>query len=232
MMDSAVKSSQIAALDIGTAKISVVVADVDDTGEIRVVGIGKVEALGIYDGSIQDVELAVDSIRKAVAEAEAMSGLKITAVSAALTGRYLHSVNRKGRLVLRENEVTAQDVQRVTRLAMAFDPKNDSRGRGDDDRVVSHLVKGYTLDNDTATLIADPVGMSGNVIHAHVHLAVGSESIVANLIRCIRRAGLDVEALILQPWASAASCLTPTDKELGVIMMDFGARSDEPATYF
>lgn len=230
-MDSAVKSSQIAALDIGTAKISVVVADVDDTGEIRVVGIGKVEALGIYDGSIQDVELAVDSIRKAVAEAEAMSGRKITTVSAALTGKYLHSVNRKGRLVLRENEVTAQDVQRVTRLAMAFDPKNDSRGRGDDDRVVSHLVKGYTLDNDTATLIADPVGMSGNVIHAHVHLAVGSESIVANLIRCIRRAGLDVEALILQPWASAASCLTPTDKELGVIMMDFGAGSVDLACY-
>lgn len=111
-MDSAVKSSQIAALDIGTAKISVVVADVDDTGEIRVVGIGKVEALGIYDGSIQDVELAVDSIRKAVAEAEAMSGRKITTVSAALTGKYLHSVNRKGRLVLRENEVTAQDVTR------------------------------------------------------------------------------------------------------------------------
>ena len=207
-MDSAVKSSQIAALDIGTAKISVVVADVDDTGEIRVVGIGKVEALGIYDGSIQDVELAVDSIRKAVAEAEAMSGRKITTVSAALTGKYLHSVNRKGRLVLRENEVTAQDVQRVTRL-----------------------VKGYTLDNDTATLIADPVGMSGNVIHAHVHLAVGSESIVANLIRCIRRAGLDVEALILQPWASAASCLTPTDKELGVIMMDFGAGSVDLACY-
>lgn len=230
-MDSAVKSSQIAALDIGTAKISVVVADVDDTGEIRVVGIGKVDALGIYDGSIQDVELAVDSIRKAVAEAEAMSGRKITTVSAALTGKYLHSVNRKGRLVLRENEVTAQDVQRVTRLAMAFDPKNDSRGRGDDDRVVSHLVKGYTLDNDTATLIADPVGMSGNVIHAHVHLAVGSESIVANLIRCIRRAGLDVEVLILQPWASAASCLTPTDKELGVIMMDFGAGSVDLACY-
>ena len=103
---------------------------------------------------------------------------------------------------------------------MAFDPKVD--GRSDDDRVVAHLVKGYTLDNDNV-LIEDPVGMTGSVIRSHVHLAVGSESIVANLVKCIRRVGLDVEALILQPWASAASCVTPTEKELGVIVMDFGA---------
>lgn len=219
-MDSATQSSMVVALDIGTSKISCAVADVDDMGRLKIVGIGKVSADGIQDGSVQDVESAVESIRRAKEEAEAMSGREITTVSTALTGKYLHSVNREGRLVLSEGEVTTDDVQRVTRLAMAFDPKTD--GRHDDDRVVAHIVKGYTLDNDQV-LIEDPVGMTGSVIRAHVHLAMGSESIVANLVRCIRRVGLDVEALILQPWASAASCVTDTEKELGVILMDFGA---------
>lgn len=219
-MDSGAQSSMVVALDIGTSKIACAVADVNERGELKIVGIGKVAANGIQDGSVQDVESAVESIRLAKEEAEAMSGREITMVSTALTGKYLHSVNREGRLVLGENEVTTDDVQRVTRLAMAFDPKVD--GRSDDDRVVAHIVKGYTLDNDNV-LIEDPVGMMGSVIRSHVHLAVGSESIVANLVKCIRRVGLDVEALILQPWASAASCVTPTEKELGVIVMDFGA---------
>ena len=219
-MDSGAQSSMVVALDIGTSKIACAVADVNERGELKIVGIGKVAANGIQDGSVQDVESAVESIRLAKEEAEAMSGREITMVSTALTGKYLHSVNREGRLVLGENEVTTDDLQRVTRLAMAFDPKVD--GRSDDDRVVAHIVKGYTLDNDNV-LIEDPVGMTGSVIRSHVHLAVGSESIVANLVKCIRRVGLDVEALILQPWASAASCVTPTEKELGVIVMDFGA---------
>ncbi len=219
-MDSGAQSSMVAALDIGTSKISCAIADVDEAGCLKIIGIGKVASYGIQDGSVQDVESAVESIRRAKEEAEAMCGREITTVATALTGKYLHSVNREGRLVLSDGEVTTDDVLRVTRLAMAFDPKTD--GRTDDDRVVAHMVKGYTLDNDDV-LIEDPVGMTGSVIRSHVHLAVGSESIVANLVKCIRRVGLDVEALVLQPWASAASCVTLTEKELGVIVMDFGA---------
>ncbi len=227
-MDSAAQSSLVAALDIGTSKISCAVAEVDESGSLKIIGIGKVPSYGIQDGSVQDVESAVESIRRAKEEAEAMCGREITTVATALTGKYLHSVNREGRLVLGDGEVTTDDVQRVTRLAMAFDPKTD--GRSNDDRVVAHMVKGYTLDNDNV-LIEDPVGMTGSVIRSHVHLAVGSESILANLVKCIRRVGLDVEALILQPWASAASCVTRTEQELGVIVMDFGAGAIDLVCY-
>ena len=102
---------------------------------------------------------------------------------------------------------------------MAFDPKVE--GQSQDDRLVSHVVKGYTLDNDDV-MIDDPIGMVGSVIKAHVHLAIGSDSVVQNLVKCIRRAGLDIEGLVLQPWASAAGVLTPTDKELGVVVLDIG----------
>ena len=227
-MDSGAQSSMVVALDIGTSKITCAVADVDDFGNLRIIGMGKVAATGIQDGSVRDVESAVEAIRLAKEEAERTSGCEITTVSTALTGKNLHSVNREGRLVLNEGEVTTDDVLRVTRLAMAFDPKTD--GIAEDDRVVAHMVKGYTLDNDNV-LIEDPVGMTGNVIRSHVHLAVGSESVLANLVKCIRRAGLDVEALILQPWASAASCVTPTEKELGVIVIDFGAGAIDLACY-
>lgn len=227
-MEGAQLNSTIAALDIGTSKISVAVGEVGPSGELAVLGFGKVPAAGIHAGSVQDVELAVESIRAAVAEAEATSERKITTVSAALTGKHLHSINKVGRLVLPDGEVDANAVKRATRLAMAFDPKVDARSP--DDRVVSHVIKGYTLDNDDA-MLQDPIGMAGSVLKAHAHLAIGSDSVVVNLVKCIRRASLDIEGLVLQPWASAAGTLTQTEKELGVIALDIGAGTVDVACF-
>ena len=233
-MDGSQQSTTIAALDIGTSKITVAVATVSDEEGLELKGFGKVPSKGIHAGSVQDVELAVESIRQAVSEAEAMSGLPIQSVYAALTGKYLRSVNKVGRLVLPASEVTPSDVKRVTQLAKAFDPKNEPNPItgvvSDDDRVVAHVTKGYTLDSDE-TILQDPLGMSGSVLKANVHLAIGSDSTVLNLVKCIRRAGLDVEGLVLQPWASAASCLTPTEKELGVILLDIGASTIDVCCY-
>ena len=218
-METVQQSSTVAALDIGSEKIAVAVADASEGGELTLLGFGKVPSLGIQHGSVQDVELAVESIRAAIAEAEQTSRRKVTTVSVALTGKHLHSINKVGQLVLPDAEVDSAAVKRVTRLAMAFDPKVE--GQSQDDRLVSHVVKGYTLDNDDV-MIDDPIGMVGSVIKAHVHLAIGSDSVVQNLVKCIRRAGLDIEGLVLQPWASAAGVLTPTDKELGVVVLDIG----------
>lgn len=220
-METVQQSSTIAALDIGSEKISVAVAEVSESGALTLLGFGKVPSMGIQHGSVQDVELAVESIRAAVGEAEQNSRRKVTTVSVALTGKHLHSLNKVGQVVLPDAEVDASAVKRVTRLAMAFDPKTD--GKSEDDRLVSHVVKGYTLDKDDDVMIDDPIGMSGSVLKAHVHLAIGSDSVVQNLVKCIRRAGLDIEGLVLQPWASAAGVLTPTDKELGVVVLDIGA---------
>ena len=219
-METVQQSSTVAALDIGSEKIAVAVADASEGGELTLLGFGKVPSLGIQHGSVQDVELAVESIRAAIAEAEQTSRRKVTTVSVALTGKHLHSINKVGQLVLPDAEVDSAAVKRVTRLAMAFDPKVE--GQSQDDRLVSHVVKGYTLDNDDV-MIDDPIGRVGSVIKAHVHLAIGSDSVVQNLVKCIRRAGLDIEGLVLQPWASAAGVLTPTDKELGVVVLDIGA---------
>ena len=227
-MEGAQLNSTIAALDIGTSKISVAVAEAGPDGELAVLGFGKVSAEGIHAGSVQDVELAVESIRAAVTEAEATSQRKITTVSAALTGKHLHSINKVGQLVLPDGEVDSNAVKRATRLSMAFDPKVDAKSA--DDRVVSHVIKGYTLDNDDA-MLQDPVGMTGSVLKAHAHLAIGSDSVVLNLVKCIRRASLDIEGLVLQPWASAAGTLTPTEKELGVIALDIGAGTVDAACF-
>lgn len=228
-MQTAQQQSIIAALDIGTNKITVAVGEADGQDALSVLGFGKVSAYGVHAGSVQDVEMLVDSIRKAVDEAEQMAGCRITSVTAALTGKHLHSINKVGRLVLPEGEVDNNAVKRATRLAMTFDAKTDAKS--EDDRLVSHVIKGYTIDNDDDNLLEDPVGMAGNVLQAHAHLAVGSDSVVLNLVKCIRRAGLDVEGLVLQPWASAAGTLTPTERELGVIMLDIGAGAVDVACY-
>lgn len=227
-MEGLQNNSTIVALDIGTSKISVAVGEVGPGGVLSILGFGKVGSAGVHAGSVQDVRLVVDAIRKAVAEAEQMSRRKITTVCAALTGKHLHCVNKVGQAPLPKAEVENNDVKRATRLAMTFDPKTDAWG--EDDRMVSHMLKGYTIDNDE-TVIADPTGMAGSVLKAHVHLAIGSDSIVLNLVKCIRRAGLDIEGLVLQPWASAAGTLTPTEKELGVVMLDIGAGTADIACY-
>ena len=225
----------IAAIDIGTSKIEVAVADVSVPDQIDVIGIGNVPSYGVELGCIKDVELAVEAIRKAVSEASETAATPITHITAALTGKGLHCINKVGKLVLAGDEVTEEDVKTATKLAMIFDAKvhdvdTAPELRSEDDIVVMHSIKGYTIDDDD-TMISDPVGMAGSVLKAHVHLAIGSESIALNLIKCIRKAGLDVDGVVMQPWASAASCLTPTEKELGVILLDFGAGATDIACF-
>ena len=234
-MEGIQPNNVVVAIDIGASKVEVAVADISVPRQIDVIGIGKVPSLGVDGGCIQDVESAVESIRRAVKEASETSGYPIAHVTAALTGKNLHCVNKIGKLVLSGDEITREDVAAATKLAMVFDPKihdadTDVALKHETDSVVMHSVKGYTIDDDD-TLIADPVGMAGSVLKAHVHLAIGSDSIAVNLVKCIRKAGLDLDGVVMQPWASATSCLTPTEKELGVILIDFGAGAADIACY-
>lgn len=225
----------VVAIDIGASKVEIAVADISVPKQIDVIGIGKVPSMGVVDGCIQDIESAVESIRRAVQEASETSGCPITHVTAAFTGKNLHCVNKIGKLVLSGDEITREDVAAATKLAMVFDPKihdadTDPALKHESDTVVMHSVKGYTIDDDD-TMIGDPVGMAGTVLKAHVHLAIGSDSIAVNLAKCVRKAGLDLDGVVMQPWASAESCLTPTEKELGVILIDFGDGAADIACY-
>jgi cell division protein FtsA len=227
-MEAIQSSQQVVALDIGTSKIAVAIADVDEHGNAHVVGFSKVPAHGVQNGCIQDVALAVDSIRRALIEAQEMSQRTITSVAVALTGKSLRSQNKIGRLVMQDREIDTKSVRQARQLAMTFDSKVDAKT--EDETIVCHLLQGFTLDNDS-TVIQDPVGMSCHVLNAHAHLAIGSDTIIANLVKCVRRAGVDVECLVLQPWASAACCVTPTEMQLGVVVMDMGAGAIDIACY-
>jgi len=220
----------LAALDIGTSKISVAVALVQGDEPPRLIGFGKVPAKGIKQGCVQNIELAVTSIRNALEEAREISRIEsIPGVYVALTGKGLHSINKQGTVVLQDGQVTESNVKRAQKLALAFDAKED--GSSPDDKVVSHVLQMYTIGSDDTPIYDSPVGYKGDVLRAHAHLAIGSDSVVQNLLTCVRRAGVDVDGLVLQPWASAASCLTPTEKKLGVIMLDFGAGLIDIACY-
>lgn len=226
-MENQQDPSTIAAIDIGSSKVSIMVGAMDKDGLVRIVGFGKVRADGFRGGTIQDFEAAVHSVSEALREAQQTSQRTITKVAAALTGKHLYSLNNDGRVVLAGREVTRKDTEKAVRLAISI-PRTALREP--DDRVVAHVVKGFTIDKDT-TLQDDPVGQRGNVLRAQLHLALGTASSVQNLVKCIQSAGLDIEGLILQPWASAAACLTPTDRELGAALLDFGAGSTHVACY-
>ena len=226
-MENQQDPSTLAAIDIGSSKVAIMVGAMDKDGLVRIVGFGKVEANGFRGGTIQNFEAAVASISAALREAQQTSQRKITKVAAALTAKHLYSLNNDGRVVLAGREVTSKDTEKAVRLAISV-PR--SVFHEPDDRVVAHVVKGFTIDKDT-TLQEDPVGLRGNVLRAQLHLALGSASAVQNLVKCIQSAGLDIEGLILQPWASAAACLTPTDRELGAALLDFGAGSTNIACY-
>ena len=126
-MQTAQQQSIIAALDIGTNKITLAVGEADGQDALSEIRFDKVSAYGVHAGSVQDVEMLVESIRKAVDEAEQMAGCRITSVTAALTCKHLHSINNVGRLVLPEGEVDNNAVKRATRLAMTFDAKTDAK---------------------------------------------------------------------------------------------------------
>ena len=220
----------LAALDIGTSKISVAVARIQGDGEPRLIGFGKVASRGIKQGCVQNIELAVTSIRNALEEAKEISRVEeIPRVCVALTGKGLYSINKLGTVVLQDGQVTESDMKHAQELALAFDSKED--GHSPDDRIISHILQMYTIGSDDTPIYDSPVGFKGNVLRAHAHLAIGPDSVVRNLLTCVRRAGVEVDELLLQPWASAASCLTPTEKRLGVIMLDFGAGLTDIACY-
>ncbi len=220
----------IAALDIGSSKIAVAVASVSEDGRLRFVGFGKVPSKGIRQGCVQNIELAVTSIRNALEEAKEISRIEsIPSVYVALTGKGLHSINKQGRVVIQDGQVTEANVKKAQQLALAFDSKED--GNAPDDKIVSHVLQMYTIGSDDTPIYEPPVGYKGEVLRAYAHLAIGPDSMVQNLLTCVRRAGVDVDGLVLQPWASAASCLTQTEKKLGVILLDFGAGLIDIACY-
>ena len=200
-------------LDIGTSKVVTIVAEMHPDGGYGVLGVGQHASSGLKKGVVVDIERTVTSIQAALEEAELMAGCKIKTVITGIAGSHIRSFNSIGMVAIKDREVTEADVVRVTETAKAVSIPTDQQ-------VLHVLPQEYIIDGQED--IRQPVGMSGVRLDVKVHIVTAAVSAVQNIIKCIRRCGLEVQDLILQPIASSAAVLTADEKELGVVLVDIG----------
>jgi cell division protein FtsA len=212
----------VVGLDIGTTKTCAIVADVQDRRKVNIIGIGTHPSSGIRKGVIVNIENTVESIRKAVEEAELMSGVQINSVYAGIAGSHIKGFNSRGVIAIKENEVVYADVKRVIGKAKTVVIPQD--------REILHILP-QTFSVDDQDGIRDPLGMSGVRLQAEVHIITGAVTSSQNIVKSIQRAGLDVIELILQPMASSEAVLFPEEKELGVVLIDIGGGTTDIAIF-
>jgi cell division protein FtsA len=212
----------IVGLDIGTSKVVAVVAEMQPDGRYEIVGLGQHESRGLKKGVVVDIEKTVASIQAALEEAELMASYKIRTVVTGIAGSHIRSFNSIGMVAIKDKEVTEADVLRVTETAKAVNIPTDQQ-------ILHVLPQEYIIDGQED--IREPVGMSGVRLDVKVHIVTGAVSAVQNIIKCVRRCGLEVQDLILQPLASSSSVLTADEKELGVALVDIGGGTTDIAVF-
>jgi cell division protein FtsA len=212
----------IIGLDIGTSKVLAIVAEVNDAGDIEIIGVGHHPSRGLKKGVVANIESTVQSIQRAVEEAELMAGCQILSVFAGIAGSHINSFNSHGVVAIRDNEVSRSDVERVIEAARALAIPNDQK-------ILHILPQDFVIDGQEG--IREPVGMSGVRLEAKVHIITGAVSATQNIIKCIRRCGLEVDDIILEQLASSYACLDDDEKELGVCMIDIGGGTTDIAVF-
>ena len=212
----------IVALDIGTSKVVAVVAEMLPEGRFEVLGLGQHESRGMRKGVVVNIETTVNSIQRALEEAELMADCKIRDVFTGIAGSHIRSFNSSGMVAIKDKEVTATDVARVIETAKAINIPTDQQ-------VLHVLTQEFIVDGQED--IREPIGMSGIRLEVRVHIVTGAVSAAQNIVKCVRRCGLEVQDLILQPLASSLACLTPDEKELGVALIDIGGGTTDIAIF-
>lgn len=212
----------IVGLDIGTSKVVALVGEIGADGELEIVGIGSHPSRGMKKGVVVNIESTVQSIQRAIEEAELMAGCQIHSVFAGIAGNHIRSMNSHGIVAIREGEVVHADIERVLDAAQAVAIPADQK-------VLHILPQEYVIDNQEG--VREPRGMSGVRLEAKVHLVTCAMNAVQNIEKCIRRCGLEVEDVILEQLASSYSVLTEDEKELGVCMVDVGGGTTDIAIF-
>ena len=212
----------IVGLDIGTSKVVAIVGEITPEGDIDIIGIGTQPSRGLKKGVVVNIESTVQSIQRAVEEAELMAGCQIRSVYAGIAGSHIRSINSHGIVAIKEKEVTAADVARVIDAAKAVAIPADQR-------IIHVLPQEFVIDNSEG--IRDPISMSGVRLEAKVHLVTGAMSAAQNIIKCVRRCGLEVDDIILEQLAASAAVLTDDEKELGVCLVDIGGGTTDIAVF-
>ncbi len=221
-MSKKAEKNLIVGLDIGTSKVVAIVAEVSADSKMDIIGIGSHPSRGLKKGVVVNIESTVQSIQRAIEEAELMAGCQIHSVYAGIAGSHIRSLNSHGIVAIRDSEVGQSDVERVIDAARAVAIPADQK-------ILHILPQEFIIDKQEG--IREPVGMSGVRLEAKVHMVTGAVSAAQNIVKCVRRCGLEVDDIILEQLASSNSVLTDDEKELGVCLVDIGGGTTDIAVF-
>lgn len=214
----------IAGLDIGTTKIAALIAEVTDDMRVNIIGVGLAPSKGLRKGTVVDIEQASESIVQAVEQAEHMAGRRIESVFVGITGEHIRSLNSKGMIAVTSptREISREDVERVMESSrtVVLTP----------DREIIHAIpRGYIVDGQNG--IRHPEGMSGSRLEVETHIIHGSSTFLQNVSKCVHRAQLQINALVVEPIATAEAVLTEAERNLGVALADIGGGTTDVAVF-
>ncbi|MEZ0231687.1 MAG: cell division protein FtsA [Methylophilaceae bacterium] len=212
----------IVGLDIGTSKIVAIVAELQPEGTLKVIGLGQHVSRGLKKGVVINIDSTVQAIQRALEEAELMADCKISTVFTGIAGSHVKSLNSHGMVKIKDSEVTQADVERVIETARAIALPSDQQ-------ILHILTQEFIIDGQED--VREPHGMSGMKLEVKVHIVTGAVAAAQNIVKCIKRCGLDVSDLILQPLASSLAVLTEDEKELGVCLVDIGGGTTDIAVF-
>lgn len=212
----------IVALDVGTSKIAALVGEVTADNEIEIIGFGTHPSRGLKRGVVVNIESTVQSIQRALEEAELMAGCDIHSAYTGIAGSHIRSLNSHGIVAIRDREVNQTDVDRVIDAAKAVAIPADQK-------ILHILPQEFIVDSQEG--VREPVGMSGVRLEAKVHIVTGAVSAAQNIAKCLRRCGLQVSDMILEQLASSHAVLTEDEKELGVCLVDIGGGTTDIAIF-
>lgn len=206
------KDNLVVGLDIGTTKVCAVVGEITHDG-VDIIGIGSHPSRGLRRGVIVNIEATIESIKKAIEEAELMAGCDIGSVYASLSGSHIKGINSHSIVSVKNRLISEKDIERVIDGASAVVMPLD--------REIIHVIpQEFIVDDQDG--VKEPLGMAGSKFEVKVHIVTASVSCIQNVIKCANRCGLNVNEVVLSPLASATACLTEDEKELGVVLLDIG----------
>jgi cell division protein FtsA len=212
----------IIGLDIGTSKVVAIVAELTPDGSMNVIGLGQHVSRGLKKGVVINIDSTVNAIQRAVEEAELMADCTIKDVFTGIAGSHVQSINARGMVKIKDAEVTQADVSRVIETAQAIALPSDQQ-------ILHILTQEYIIDGQED--VREPLGMSGMKLEVKVHIVTGAVAAAQNIVKSIKRCGLEVSDLILQPLASSEAVLTEDEKELGVCLVDIGGGTTDIAVF-
>ncbi|MDA8110553.1 MAG: cell division protein FtsA [Betaproteobacteria bacterium] len=212
----------IVGLDIGTSKVAALVAEQAPEGALEILGMGSHESKGLKKGVVVNISATVSAIQRALEEAELMADCKIASVFTGIAGSHIRSFNSTGMVAIKDREVNAIDVERAIDTAKAVNIPTDQQ-------ILHVLRQEFIIDGQED--VREPIGMSGVRLEVKVHIITGAVSAAQNIVKCVRRCGLEVNDLILQPLASSRAVLSEDEKDLGVCLVDIGGGTTDIAVF-